>query len=169
MSNSAPIETSLLKRSLLILIMALGSFFLWRRSSTATYRTSDLYRMQYPPYNMGRLGGLIRMWLTTNAKAQGWLTGRFLAVRQSRHKRKNSRTRWLPPADKTPEKENRRRKQGSCCKRIWNIIPVFMDSTVRKVPSPILFCRTRRNSCGHVHVNLRGMSCSGPRGRSGPD
>jgi hypothetical protein len=48
-----------------------GILFLWRRSSTATYRTSDLYPMQYPPYNMGRLGGLIRMWLTTNAKAQG--------------------------------------------------------------------------------------------------
>jgi hypothetical protein len=46
---------------------------------------------------------------------QLWVFSRFISeiqsspaapgYRQSRHKRKNSGTRWLPPADKTPEKK----------------------------------------------------------------
>jgi hypothetical protein len=55
-------------------------------------------------------------------------------------------------------------KEALLWARVVKEFPEFIISVkvlgVQKSPSPILFCRTRRNSCGHVHVNLRGdMSC----------
>src|SRR6202022_5057391 len=74
---------------------------------------------------------------------QLWVFSRFISeiqsspaapgYRQSRHKRKNSRTRWLPPADRTPEKEKPATQTRVLLRADLERSSVFMDSSIRDV------------------------------------